>query len=322
MATDLNTKTITVKDTAIARAEQTVHAKATHNKASFAQRHAQTPSKTLMRKAVKKPGASLKRQLHVQTRLESAEQTADLAKLAPSASILGKSTHKKATSVKKSQFISHFAWTHHNKNPKAVAAPPPHNDLPHISWSDNPLSKSDAIVQMEEAFKKATAHEPLLSDAKSIKGTHKRAAAWTVSASLVLVIGVGISLNFTNLRLVYASSQAGFYASLPKKLPKGYSLSNLTYGSNDVKTSFKNNSNDTTYAIVQRATSWGSDGAMLNGYEGMGQSSYQTASIKGINVYMYGSDTAAWISHGVWYTLYGNNSIGSGQILSIAASTV
>jgi hypothetical protein len=36
---------------------------------------------------------------------------------------------------------------------------------------------------------------------------------------------------------------------------------------------------------------------------------------------MYGNNVAAWISHGIWYTFYGNNSISNSQILSIASST-
>jgi hypothetical protein len=270
-----------------------------------------------MRRAVKKPGASLKRQLHVQTHLESNEPTADLVKLSTAMRILGKSSYKKAQQIKKSQFISHYAG-----QKQSVDTPKPHHPRPYIDWSDNPLSKSDAIVQMEEAFKTAIAHQPLSSgDASSIKKRHKTASIWTASAVLILLLGAGVSLNFTSLKIAYASSRAGFYASLPRNLPPGYNLSRLSFASNDVDTLFKNNNNQSTYSLIQRSTTWNSSSDLLNSYVAMGQANYQTASVNGLNVYMYGNNVAAWISHGIWYTFYGNNSISNSQILSIASST-
>lgn len=117
-----------------------------------------------------------------------------------------------------------------------------------------------------------------------------------------------------------AASQAGFKGTVPSTTPAGYAFHGpITYEKNVIVVSYKSNSDDRSFKIVQKPTTWSSE-ALLANYVNKSNMRYQTYNDKGLTVYVMDSNNAAWVDNGIWYTLVGSSSLSTEQVLAMAAS--
>ena len=144
----------------------------------------------------------------------------------------------------------------------------------------------------------------------------------TVMASALAVVVLGGYLAYTNmpgLSTKIAASQAGIQASYPGYKPDGYRFKGpVSYGDGELSISFASNSSPRSFTINQKKSTWDS-GTVLDSYV-LGQSDeYIANTSQGITVYTY-SNGAAWVNGGILYTLEGDATLSTEQILRIANS--
>lgn len=305
----------------------------------FVLSHAPEPSTTLMRSAVNKPSASLKRQINVAAPTDSSVPVTDPKSLSPGLGQLIKPKESElASTVQKSEQINHFGPS----DMAAIAAPASPADMP---ANDSPLKTPepplDAPAPEQTAFEQSrpyVEHKPqtsadVMQSAMSYvnKPTEPQASepshtgrnvglGVTAVVTLLLVVGFGLSQNVTSMRLAFASTKVGFGVSLPKSMPSGYSLSQLSYTTGSVATLFHSNSNSADYTIIQKSSPWNSAQLVAN-YVAPTDPSYLTVKASNKTIYLYGSHNATWVSNGIWYTVQSEGTISNDQLIQMASST-
>ncbi len=145
--------------------------------------------------------------------------------------------------------------------------------------------------------------------------------ATILSSTLALLVlgGYLTYITLPSISLKVAASRAGVNATMPEYKPDGYSLDGpITYSPGEVIISYKSNTNDTGYKLVQKATNWDSQ-AVLDNYVGKLTDNYLTFQERGITVYTFGSK-AVWVNGGLLYTVDGDAALSSDQILRLATS--
>jgi hypothetical protein len=296
--------------------------KKVHEKAAFAHRHAPDRSKTLVRRAVKKPGPSLKRTIHAYgaadrslTPSREVELITELIKHKP---LVPK------VQVKKSPLISHFSSNAPMRGariearqyaPDELKFPEVHHTPPQAPRHKN-RTTSDIL---ERAMQQAVSHE---QPPHPLPKTRRRklAKTWVASALVVLVFAVGVSQNMTNIKLQMASAKAGFTPTLPKIMPSGYSMDDLEYSNGVVATRYHSNSSSNSYDIIQRTSGWDSQTLKVSFVE-QNDSHFETVASGGLTVYIYGDHNATWVSNGIWYNIQSFGALSDHELVSMATST-
>lgn len=292
--------------------------------------HSPKASRTLMRQAVKKPDPSLKRHLKVQGHTDTLAQP-PLAIVAPAHSVqqLDAKRLQKASQVAKSRLISHFlppaASTASRPAALAPAQSHPEASLPvavkALAGQDHsaklgkrPKTTADILAR---AIEQATSHEELPPPRHS--RAKRNVAIGGVVGLSVLLLGVIVTQNLSNVRLQMASARAGFSASLPDYHPAGYSLGQLDYSDGVVAANFHSNSDGQLYSITQKRSAWDS-ATLLNTFVAPADPNYQTTEAAGRTIYIYGDANATWVNGGVWYVIQSNGSLNDRQLVDLATS--
>jgi len=290
-----------------------------------ARKHAPQPSHTLMRHAVKKPGATK------QPRQATSQLTHQpLATVHSKASVhrIDDRRLQKASHTPKSQTIHRFNTSAATTRPAAVSLAPfvaRHASEPLVS-SPQPTQSSRAQTTsdlLQRALEQATSHEQprLTSKQRRFARSRRLSSISAVSLSVFVLLGVVVYQNMTNIRLQFASAKAGFAVSLPNKQPSGYHLSHLTYQNGLAAFDFASNTDNRAYAIIEKSSLWDSQ-ALREGFVASLSKDYQTITAGGRTVYLYGQDqqNATWVSSGVWYQVETNGSLSARQLVDLASS--
>jgi hypothetical protein len=188
---------------------------------------------------------------------------------------------------------------------------------PKLRMSHQSTSKDSSDI-FEKALREVQSH---LEPPPKITSKKRRrlASTWTLTALALLVVGITISQNVSNIRLEVASSTAGFTSSLPKELPSGYTMSKLNYSKGLIATYFRSNTNSQSYAIIQRLSDWNNQSLQKN-YLASANPTYQTEQASGLKVYIYGNHNASWLNNGIWYVVKTNGTLSDNELVKIASS--
>lgn len=172
--------------------------------------------------------------------------------------------------------------------------------------------------------------EQALADAKSHEQTYtqiiappKKRGLWLrlVGGSLVALLMVGALAYHSSpdLSLRLASYKSGLHAKMPSAEPSGFSFGYLSYEPGNVVVNYLSPSDSRQFNIKQKASSWDSQ-ALLSNFVSSANSAYKTYQRAGRTVYLMNNNTATWVDSGVWYTVDGNSSLSSTQLLDVATS--
>lgn len=290
-------------------------------------------SNTLMRHAVKKPVPSpVTRPAKAQTHTAAARRT---PKSAPAAKLIlhhDIQRQARAQKVPQSTLVSKFGnissakpAAHHpisSPTVKSRIAPLPVKAAPAIS---RPYA-SPAQSVLEKGLKNATSHKETYTPKKQRAARSKRSlrgklATYGAGAlAAVLLFGFIAYQNIPNISMRYAATRAGISASLPGYQPAGFALNNrIQYNPGQITLNFDSNSDDRSFSITQRETAWNSD-ALLSNYVAAKDGQVQKYEDKGRTIFLYGDNSATWVSGGVWYDINGNSQLNSDQLIRIATS--
>jgi hypothetical protein len=291
--------------------------------------HKPHKSKTLMRKSVAKPEVPAKVITH-KNPLNIPDTTNE-----PEGLMLSRPDSKRnarAESTKKNGLISRFGFSSkknlkHSSTHKTIGASEPKHDQ-QVAKHPNVIKKDDmvhkAISRSEHHQKVAHGHKhrtPIRHRvAKKVGVSNRVANIAAASLVIVLVIGFVAYQNVPNLNMRIASTRAGFNASLPGYKPSGFSMAkNIEATPGQVVISFKSNSDDRSFKIIEKTSNWNSE-VLLEKYITQNEVVYQTFQDKGKTIYIYDGSNATWVDAGVWYRVEGSSSLTNDQLLDIASS--
>lgn len=267
-------------------------------------------SKTLNRAAVAKPklekkSASPKKTIHRAAQSKSQAHKVDDKR------------QKRAKEVSKSSLISKFSKQKEDtpkeaKKQEAIAPAQPVS-LPKKTNQSN-YSPKQSNKEKKQKEKKKTRRFTLFSN--------KPKAASVFASALVFVLFAGYVtyLNIPNMSLKIAASRAGIDATMPGYKPAGYSIAGpINYSEGLVTISFQSNSDERSFNITERESSWDSESLQAN-YVERETPNYVTFQDRGLTIYIYDGSNATWVDGGIWYTIEGDSFLDSDQLLKIAAS--
>jgi len=272
--------------------------------------HSQTQrSKTLLRRATKKPAVPAKRPT-TGRHMDMARST-KISKFAPhpvTTAPAPKAATVTAKPDKPAQVHPVAAKAlARNAAAKPVAAKP----------ASSKQVKDAAIATALATPKAKTAKEK-----KQLKKAHRRLLI-VVAVLLVFAAAIYCVYRFVPaVSVSIASAQAGVEASYPEFVPDGYSLDHpVTFSDGEVALKFKQNGNkENNYTITQTRSSWDSSAVLDNVVRPDAGENYITTKERGLTVYSYGNN-AAWVNGGVMYVISSSSAPLSGeQIRHIATS--
>lgn len=152
----------------------------------------------------------------------------------------------------------------------------------------------------------------------SISG--KLVAISAAVAAIVLLGGFFMYQNVPSVGMRIAASKAGFNGKFPGSTPSGYAFKGpIVASKGNIVLNYQSNTDERKFALSQKPTSWTSE-SLLTNYLVDSKLRYQTYQDKGMTVYIYNESNATWVDKGIWYTVKGDGSLSSEQILEIASS--
>ncbi len=208
---------------------------------------------------------------------------------------------------------------------------------------DRPAVKPDIVARAEQKHSVQIAKNPVVAkpaNSRELKNAlireqmekphmakdsprkkRKFSALSIASAAFVVVLlgGYFTYVNMPSLSVRVAASRAGVNAKYPNYNPNGYHLDGpVAFAPGQVMLHYKSNTDNERYSITQQNSSWDSS-AVLENKVGPDTANYQTLSQKGLTIYRY-DDKAAWVNGGVLYTIDGDASLSTEQVLRIVDS--
>lgn len=265
----------------------------------------QQRSKTLNRRATKKPGPAprpqpgkhmdISRSHHVTRFAKTIEPLSEATKTQPAAADAPATVHP---TVKRA--LAAVA-----RPQQVIAATPKQIKDAAITAALAPTPKA------EKTQKDPTKLSRLLS---------KRFAIISVVVVALIATGGIVYANLPTLSVAVAASQAGITATYPKYIPDGYSLSQpVTYKDGSVDLTFKSNGGAGEYTIAQARSTWNSTAVLDNVVRKEAGENYVTNQERGLTIYSYDGN-AAWVNAGILYTIDSSAPLSSDQIRRIATS--
>lgn len=134
-----------------------------------------------------------------------------------------------------------------------------------------------------------------------------------------LLLGFFAYQNTPAIEMRVAAARSGVSAGLPAYKPSGYSARDVKSEDGAVSVSFKSRTDNKSFTLTQKASSWNSASLLANTVAQTNQP-YQTYQDEGKTVYIYNNSNATWVDGGVWYQVEGDASLTSDQLLRIANS--
>jgi hypothetical protein len=312
-------KKASVRGSTIAQPVMDISRRQLNNRPSHQLEHA----KTLMRTAVSKPQPSFKRQLKSQTPSQDVARRRQTISPKLSSGQIDPQKVAHATQTPKSKLVARFnpaATTASQSTISRTAADisKPVNVQRTVSASQQP-----SLSIFDKALQTATSHEQkyVKPDSKRLHLSKRLKTLSAVTAAIIVVGGFLIFQNANNINLYFASSKAGFQASIPTYQPVGFDMGKVSATSGAIAANFKSSSDGRSYTLTEKSSQW-DDTTLRDSYvTSVAGQNYQTIESAGITIFFYGNHNATWVSGGIWYQLTSKGSLSDQQVIEIATST-
>jgi hypothetical protein len=184
-----------------------------------------------------------------------------------------------------------------------------------------PVAKKQTAKQVKEQEISKAIAAPKQKTTK--KPTNKWVRRAVIVGSCVLVLAAVLFAIYKfvpSISVSIAASQAGIEARYPDYTPDGYALNQpVTYSDGEVNLQFKSNSNDSSYTITQKRSSWDSTAVLDSVVKTAVGENYTTTKERGLTIYTFDKG-AAWVNGGILYTIRGDAPLSGDQIRRLATS--
>ena len=215
---------------------------------------------------------------------------------------------ERAKNTPKSDHITRFTAKRVKPTPveaKPAEVPAPYTPVPpHVVTQHQSLSEILAKTPVEPV--------------NALRTSSAGRIAATVAAVAILAGYVWVQ-NYPKLAITSAGNHAGIAASLPGYLPSSYSLATTTTAPGIVTLKFASPTAQDPLTITQHRTDWDTS-SLLDNYVSKVAADYSSIEGQGLTVYLFDSNNASWVNHGVWYSIAGTARLSREQILKIAYS--
>jgi hypothetical protein len=286
--------------------------------------HAVQPSRILMRRAVKKPGKSTKRQLHVQTALSHSSTTI----IAPKHSVayLDIDRLSKAQQVDKHHNVSHFDTA--MDMPVTFAAIPVRQapqDIPAgIPPTAPPPTQTNRPVDIfEHAIENATHFVDIASQKSHFKKKARRHALSMAAGTLafLLIAGFAAYQNTPGIQLKLAGIRAGVATAKPNFEASSFAYNGATAEQSRLVIGLKDSHGQ--YQLSEQKTNWSGSEMIeqVSAIDASGQTNYSMLQAGFSTVYRFGSTQATWVKNGIWYQVNGDNGLTEAQLKDLVQNT-
>ena len=296
--------------------------------------HKSTQSgKTLMRKAVKKPSTITTRKT---VAMDVISQAPGRAAIEVFHSVNQSRVHR-ADSTRQNSLVSRFGGELRqapvsinpvlgNKSSVKTVAATAVNSSATVVSSHNDLLTNNLLTK---GLRSANSHEEKAS--KSPKIHHrvgrkiglsaKAASIATASLALLAIGGFVVYQNIPNIAVHYASIKAGVHATIPEYQPGGFAVSShVQFDPGAIALSYKANADNRFYTVTQKATNWTSNALKEHLRSESKGTAPQIYTEGGRTIYLHDGSEADWVNNGVWYSITGNSSLSTDQLIKIATS--
>lgn len=301
------------------------------------------PSKTLMRRAVRKPAVKTSPAIK---RTAPLPNKVTIGALSPKLSVnaVDPGRARRAQRVQRSQHVDHFIadapkLTTIVKPVTPVAAPQSHAHprldiepvrrpshaaakpaVPHATTHHAALAANKRTNELfDRAIANAKSHEQVKAKPSRRKKVGRLMNAVAGVAAFLVIGGFVGYVNRASLQLELASARAGFQANLPDYQPNGFARQAAVAQGREVKISFISPNNSDRFVLTQQASDWDSQ-TLFDEISSVASANYQTLQAGGRTIYVYDSGKAAWVNGGVLYRVDGNTQLDTTQITQLAAS--
>ena len=144
---------------------------------------------------------------------------------------------------------------------------------------------------------------------------------WTqyaaVAAAIAVMAGYVWVQNYPKMTIQSAANKAGVVATNPSYLPTSYNLAGAVAAPGLLTLNFKSPSQPTALTINQAKTSWDTQ-SLADNFVAKTDPAYSSVNGQGLTIYLYGQNDAAWVNHGIWYTIKGTARLSRDEVLKIA----
>lgn len=286
------------------------------------------PSHTLMRKAVKKPSLITSGRTVVMDLVPARPMQAKTTFHAASNERIAR-----AKAVKQNALIKRFSDNLVGR-PTSPVVDNIEAKLDNLFEHHQPIYQPKLVHKqqpadklLEKGMRAANSHNQKLASKAKLHhrignklGLGKKASS-VMSASLaVLILGAFFAYQYKpNIEMHYAAARAGVNATLPGYKPAGYALnSKIDYSSGKLSLSYHANADGRGYILSQQNSNW--DSQSLKSHLSSDQNlSLQTYPVAGRTIFFHDGG-ADWVDKGIWYSISGNASLNTDQIIKIANS--
>lgn len=270
-------------------------------------------SQTLHRNAVKKPDFTQSSAVNSHHTEKTLPKTTISKKIDPH-------RHERASAVAKSHHVSRFHKPKSEKENQEMHAKDvitPHKPKGEEKTDSKTNSNSTSSSENKHS---ASAARVINQHRKSTKQPRRIPSYVGTMMVILLLAGYVAYLNIPSISLKVAANRAGFAASLPST-PSGYRLNGpIAYSPGQVTINFKSNTDERRFSLVQQPTTWDSV-ALLENHVTRQSEDYSTYQDRGLTIYIYDGNNAAWVNGGKMYIVQAKNaSLTSNQILQMASS--
>lgn len=288
-----------------------------HTTARHLPAHQPQTTHTLMRRAVHKPGPSVKRQINVQTALQTKVSATLVKKF--SVGVVEPNRIIRAKNIHRSRLISRFGREAHRVAPSVAHIPvktPPADSEPPLAPAPHTTNKPLDIF--EQAVANASHFVDIKNHRAGLKKRARRHAAGMAAGIIALVVIAGFAAyqNTPGLQLKLAGFRAGVAtAHTPDFKAAGFAYRGVHASFGKLVIGLSNAGKQ--YQLTQQNTNW-SNSDMIQGIgsvDASGTPDYNTLQVGATSVYRFGNNSATWIKNGNWYQLSGealtNNQVAS-----------
>jgi hypothetical protein len=301
-------------------------------------------SKTLMRKAVKKPtlvqdSNGLKPRLqighHYQQNMEHINKAVSTSAAVVKPVIDG--ALSRAQSIQRSQLVTRFNEMKTAKPelpPEIVqelkSLPPSADDIHAKNLAKLKDQEKEGIDSIDKDFNNvavemATSYKPI-DKTKKIRAyqkiadkLHMRPKIFIVLVSVVVAILVVGSILYKfkdNIVFYIYDKKVGISSNLPGYVVSGFRISTISRDGNSVSVSYQSNSDSRKYSITEQSSNWDSQSLLAGAVTPNVGTNYTSLEANGRIVYAF-SDKAVWVDGGIYYILIDNANLTSNQLTQI-----
>lgn len=235
---------------------------------------------------------------------------------------------ERAYSTEKSPIISHFnrTFAQTTREPKAQHTSAVLS-MSHIAKAAEKARRANHMQRVKhELIAKSLAEANKMSKQHAHKQqkSHTRGTVSAVAGVMAAIVLAGYVayLNVPSLSVKFASSRAGFAATVPSQTPAGYSLKRpIAYSPGQVILNFGSNTDGRHFSVQQQPSTWDSEALKENFVAKNTSTEPMTYQDNGLTIYIYDGGNAAWVNNGKFYSIKSSNSgLDTQQVLDIATS--